>query len=275
MVANERAKISIAQGGNVMIKRWIALTGLILFVVFSVKVNATPLQVIGTANYYGQEYNLIYEEAQELVWLDYTQSNVNWYTSVSWAEGVGNYLTINLNPLYSTDIDWSTGWRLPETDESKANLSGSYGWAGPDDEGYHDYLYGYNMVNSEMGHLFYISLGNLAYRAKDGTHYQPGWGLNNTGPFENLLDEVAYWSGTEYSVKPNLGWAWLFASNHGGQSPDSKNLLSPIYSGISVRPGSVTMASQPIPEPSTVVLLTIGLSGLGIFVYRRKHNTSA
>jgi len=54
-----------------------------------------------------------------------------WQDQVDWASGLGSQLTVTLNPGYTSGVDWSTGWRLPETDESKANLSGGYGWAEP------------------------------------------------------------------------------------------------------------------------------------------------
>jgi len=52
-----------------------------------------------------------------------------------------------------------------------------------------DQTYGYNITGSEMGYLYYISLGNPA-----GT-------LINTGPFINLYGP--FWSGTEYSLDPD------------------------------------------------------------------------
>lgn len=107
------------------------------------------------------------------MWLDYTRDSDTWQNQMDWADGLGGSLTIALDSLYSTDIDWSTGWRLPIYDESTVNLYGPwgtdvgdgnwFGWGGPDESGFHDYRSGYNMVNSELGHLYYESLGNLGY----------------------------------------------------------------------------------------------------------------
>jgi len=195
--------------GDLGMKKGLALLlTLILLAGFSGAAYAF-LGKIGTANYLGTDYNLIYEGelgGSGLVWFDYTRGRDTWHNQVSWAIGLGFADTqITIDPGYKTTIDWSKGWRLPETDESKANLNGGYGYAGPDETGYHNYLWGWNMVNSEMGHLFYESLGNKGYLAKDGTGAQPGWGLTNTGDFEHLLAEE-YWSGTEFSVNPGDWW---------------------------------------------------------------------
>ena len=54
---------------------------------------------------------------------------------------------------YTTDIDWETGWRLPLTQDTTS---------------------GFNVTGSEMGHLFYVSLGNIANDSLE------------TGVFDNL-----------------------------------------------------------------------------------------
>ncbi|MDI6450135.1 hypothetical protein [Anaerobaca lacustris] len=184
------------------------------------------LIVIGTATYddgSGEgEYNLIYDSAQSIVWLDYTRpariggTTRTWHDHENWASGLGTSLTVNLDPLYTTTIDWTTGWRQPIVDESKANLDGVWGYAGPDETGYHDYDGGWNMVNSEMGHLYYVSLDNLGYYATDGTNPQPGHGMNNTGPFINLKEDGRYWSGTKYSLDDEKAWWQRFDGNYDG-----------------------------------------------------------
>jgi hypothetical protein len=223
------------------------------------------LTTIGTATYRGSDYNLIYEDDSiggGLVWLDYTNYNV-WSNQVYWASSLNTPgdLTYNLNPGVS--VTWEDEWRLPITDESQCNLTGGFGYEGPDASGYHDYAHGYNMVNSEMGHLYYESLGNLGFYATDGTPFQPGWGLSNTGDFNNLkLENSVYWSENIYSLDPDF--AWYFIISYGLQG-HSLNILNYCYA-MAVRPGEVSVASVPIP--SMVWLLGSGL--IGVVGFRRK-----
>ena len=207
----------------------------------------SALQTIGTASYdpdgvYGAdpigEFNLIYEDnsiAGGLVWLDYTKAGDSWQTQVNWASGLGSNLTVNLDPNYTTDIDWTTGWRLPLIQDATP---------------------GYNVTGSEMGHLYYVSLGNIAYN-------DPGWGLNNVGDF-NQLRNYDYWSGTESSVDP--GNAHHFQFNLGIQGDDPKEWGK---FALAVRPGTVT-AVPPIPTVSEwgMMIFFIFLVGSALWVVR-------
>ncbi|WP_054030908.1 PEP-CTERM sorting domain-containing protein [Desulfatitalea tepidiphila] len=250
----------------------IALMVVVGVFLFSGIANAA-LTLIGTASYDSdgngtpETYNLIHMDDGPfgpITWLDYTKEGDNWQNQMNWASGLSfAEADIQLNPGYKSSIDWSTGWRLPETDESQANLSGGFGYEGPDGNGYHDYMYGYNMVNSEMGQLYYEELDNKGYYATDGTNPQPGWGLNNTGDF-NYLQAYNYWSGTESSPYD----AWNFNFNVGSQGSYNKGGHLIPYA-LAVRPGDVSA----VPVPGTVLLLGTGLAGLGVFRrgQRRRH----
>jgi len=231
----------------------ILLFALTVVLVFS-GVSHAALTTIGTADYGGIDYSLIYDDDQGLVWLDYTKSAAAWATQVAWASGVGGSLTVTLNPGLTTTIDWSTGWRLPTTDESVVNFSNpNLGWQGPDGSGNYNYYYGFNMVNSEMGSLFYESLGNLGQIAPNGTNPQPGYGLAETGPFTHLL-ATTYWSDTTYS--PISTQAWNTRFDTGRQRQNAKTAL---YSALAVHPGEVVA----VPVPGALLLLASGLAGLG------------
>jgi hypothetical protein len=161
---------------------------------------------IGNATYEGQPYNLIYDEDQDLIWMDYTLSRANWLSQMNWAAGLNEsgVLTYDIDPKYTVFWNEEDLWRLPSVDENVVYLPNiasdcdrayCWGYWGPDEHGKYDYLYGYNIVNSEILHLYYKSFGNKGYRGTDGYPNQPGWGLLNTGPFINLYP-VAYHSGT-------------------------------------------------------------------------------
>ena len=84
---------------------------------------SATLTVIGTATYDGTDYNLVWDDdnggGQEVVYLDYDYSAsgfVNHPDAISWADGLGATLTINLLPGHS--VTWSGDWRLPAVNGS-------------------------------------------------------------------------------------------------------------------------------------------------------------
>ncbi len=219
------------------------------------------LVTIGTATYGGSDYKLIWDDdnnGNSVIWLDYSEYPDTWQRQMDWAAGLDSAITsYNLNPGYS--VTWTDpAWRLPATVDGL----GVYGYEGdPDHDGVYTYTYGYNLANSEMGHLFYTELGNLGYVATDGTQPQPGWGLQNTGDFDHLITSFdGYWSGTEYA--PNLDGAWLFSMYNGEQNANPKYV--PFY-GLALRGGQVSA----VPIPGAVWLLSSGLTCL-LFLGHRK-----
>ncbi len=233
-------------------KKVTVLFSMVMIFLFVGTSNAS-LTTIGTATYMGSDYNLIYEDDSidgGLVWLDYTNAGGKWQNQVAWASGLNSPSTLTYNLNYN--VSWEGDWRLPGSDESQCNLSGGHSHEGPDASGYHDYLWGGNMVNSEMGHLFYKSLGNLCYYATDGTPSQPGYGLQNTADFIELKSG-GYWAGTDFSLDQIN--AWDFGFSGGGHDYSA---YSDTQYALAVRSATVSA----VPLPSAIWLLGSGLIGL-------------
>jgi len=213
------------------------------------------LTTIGTATYGGSNCNLIWDNdnnGKSIVWLDYTKGGDDWQIQAAWAAGLGSSISVDLKTGYS--LSWTDGaWRLPSTVDSPY-VNGTNGTTSA----------GYNITNSEFGHLFYTELGNKGYYSTTGA-YQSDYGLKNKGPFENLLS-YWYWSGTEYAYQ--LYSAWGFDPGYGTQGPDTKPST---YLGIAVRSGQVTYQEDtPTPLPATLPLLGSGLAALAGLRYRRR-----
>lgn len=131
---------------------------------------------------------------------------------------------------------------------------------------------GYNVDTSsgEMAHLYYVTLGNLAFchpsleNCPNGP--QAGWGLTNTGGFQNL-QPVHYWSSVEKgpdSMSGDPSNMSAFQFNLGSQRYASKN-DGWMYSAIAVRPGNVAA----VPEPQTYVMLLLGMGAVLLAARRR------
>ncbi len=193
-------------------------------------VSDAQLTTIGTATYNGADYNLIYDADGPLgpiTWLDYSHTPNHFYYQMPWAATLGSDLTVTLNPGCITDIDWTADWRLPSA-------------------GANPPLESYNVITSEMGHLFYNELG-LSANPPLTTDAQ----LNATN-FDNLIASF-YWSGTEH---PDVqGYAWDFVMSHGYHS--CPNTYGRLY-GLAVRSGQVSV----VPIPAAVWLFGSGLIGL-------------
>jgi hypothetical protein len=207
-----------------------------------------------------------YDTVLDITWLgdgNYAGTAMDWATANSWAAG--------LDP-YGSGI---TGWRLPDTNPIDGTTAddATYSYIGTEDRGYNmsapGTLYA-GSTASEMAHLFYNTLGNLAY-CDPGTSttcsHQSGWGLSNTGPFSNI-QSARYWSATEYA--PNTDYAWIFGMDGGGQNGHNKTLN---YYAWAVHSGTVGAAvgAAVVPVPAAVWLFGSGLLGLVGLGRRRRH----
>jgi hypothetical protein len=212
------------------------------------QVTRTSLTPVGTVAYEGSEYQLIWDESQNLIWLDYTSGFDNWFKQTEWAAGLNTEGTLayRLDPAY--EIAWTGDWRLPATGDGPAR----YGYDGTS-------LCGYNTGNSEWTRLYYDALGNKALQAVDGTvpelpdpsgspvdddgafDFAAAFGpiFANQGPFENLKAEH-YWSSTEYGSYPAKAWYLITAVGYLG----TINKLFHFSYAMAVRPAEVRQSAK-------------------------------
>lgn len=158
--------------------------------------------------------NLIYDTDLKITWYNPSISDMDWYTAVSWA-----------NSLTAGGV---TGWRLP----SARNTDGSYP------------TYEYNVTGSELGHLYYTELGNIA-----------GGPLTNTGPFAHL-QSINYWA-SESTERSEIN-AFIFNFGSGRQGHANKPYIAG-FSALAVHSGYVHT-----PLPGAIFMFVPGLVGLAV-----------
>ena len=203
---------------------------------------------------------LIYDDILDVTWLkdaNYAKTSgydtdglFNWSSAKAWASNLNYYDSVR-------QVSYDD-WRLP----SVAPIGNSFvyliGYNGLSDRGY-----GITSPNSELAHLWSVSLGNIGHCGPasdantDGCVPQNGGGLQNSGPFANLQDYL-YWSGSDYNPAVPDYWGWVFHAQGGWQ--DGLRDYNEIYAWA-VRDGDVAASGQ-TPEPSTTALLFAAIAGL-------------
>lgn len=194
-----------------------------------------------------------YDTVLDITWLaDAIAAGIAmpWMDANAWAAGL--------------NVSGITGWRLPiNTPINGATYDTTLSTDGTTDLGFATsagWVDGSGTPVSEMGHMYYVTLGNLSIcdPTLPWCTLQPGGGLSNTGPFSNLLGST-YWSGSV--LDSTLVWDFDF-----DQGEQGTNVKSPLFFAWAVHDGDVGT----IPLPPAIWLFGSGLLGLIGFARRNK-----
>ncbi|MEH0166417.1 DUF1566 domain-containing protein [Paucibacter sp. JuS9] len=171
----------------------------------------------------GGNNDMVYDTATGLTWVRNASLGGmrSWSDAKAWAEAL--------------EFGGRDDWRLPGlTPVNGTALNLDFSDDGSTDSGFNN-----SGLNSELGYLFYTSLGNNAFD-----------GLTQTGPFQDLA-AWAYWTGTASLYE---GEAMHFFTAFGDQGSSSTDNL---YYAWAVRVGDV-------PEPQTAGLALAALAALSL-----------
>ncbi len=184
------------------------------------------LSVVGTGTIDGgtTAYQLIYDSAQNITWLDYSNPAAIWSNQASWAN--------NLSVDVISGPQNVTGWSLPTTVDNSSSGNNPP-----------------SSASSQMAYLYLTDLGD--------TTTLTGSGLVKTGPFKNLVSNM-YWSGTAAN-SAGTGEAWGFSMSNGLNHAGSNGVNG--YA-LAVLPGDIVTGGVVTPIPGTVLLFGTGLAGL-------------
>ena len=194
-----------------------------------------------------------YDTVLDVTWL--RDANVkgpmDWVTANGWANNL--------------IVSGFGGWRLPTMIDTGAPGC-DWSYAGGTDCGANVQTKNGAVVYSEMAYLFYDTLGNKAYcppgEPSCAGGPQLGWGLTNSGDFQNL-EPFYYWTDLDYAPAP--GNPWFFRTSDGIQGNDAGN--SEMYA-LAVHPGDVAA----VPEPQTYALMLADLGAMLTVARRRRSN---
>lgn len=189
-----------------------------------------------------------------------SELNISWLADANYAKTSGYHPNGHMKWddanawAAQLNVDGIGGWRLPKMLGPAAPCDKIEQWSGGN--------CGFNVDpgSSELAHMFYATLGNLASRYLDGS-FRPGttgvdFGMVATGPFTHLVNDD-YWLGTKYQFD-NYDDALHFDGAAGYQSFLIKDYT---YLGWAVHDGDVGAAL--VPEPGSVMLTLTGLLALG------------
>jgi hypothetical protein len=212
-------------------------------------------------------FEAYYDAELDITWLtDFaliTHQGVDADGKLSWDGAQSWIASLNQQKLYGVD-----GWRLPKVEPLNGSyFQGAFSFDGSTDIGLARTGQGWGTA-SEMGHLYYVTLGNLSYCVPTADRsaactVQPGWDQKNLGPFKNL-QTFLYWADVQGYPTSSTQMAY-FSAYEGYQGFAAK---STSYGAIAVRDGDIAVTA--VPEPGTWALMVAGLVGLGLRARRSR-----
>ena len=206
-------------------------------------------------------FEAYYDATLNITWLadaNAAGTSMDWFNANAWAANL--------------DLVGFTAWRLPtlgpingnafNTDFSN-NATSDVGSAPTTTDGTNGgWRDGNGTPVSEMGHMFYVTLGNHGDCAIDNSNPstcagQIGYTATNPGPFSNIQPDLGYWSSLEF----DSSYAWRFSFGQGFQSfrnPGGKSNTS--FFAWAVHDGDVgTAIPSAVPVPAAAWLFSSGV----------------
>lgn len=221
----------------------------------------SAMAVSANAALYLRDHNMVYDDVFDITWLldaNYAMTSgyappfgmLRWEGAVNWADNL--------------DYGGFSDWRLPSAhlhDPEVTELG--YNGDGSTDRGW-------NITHSELGHMFYVYLGNTGRRNVDGSFNDLGsYGLFNSTytngstviDFLNVRNN-SYWFEEPRSNSDRYAWSFQMATGRQNALPiDFRN-----HFAWAVRDGDVGGTGggniNTVPVPGTAWLLMFGVVGM-------------
>lgn len=247
----------------------------------------TTMSNLSQAALHDRGSGLIYDDILDVTWLQdanlaATQTfgvsginangSMNWNTAQQW-----------IDAMNAADYLGYDDWRLPTTEPVNGT---SYQYVSSVN-GSADYGFNITSPNSELSHMYYVTLGLKGYVSSTGA-YQSNFGVFENGTYNGSnqssfgerdigliqnLQAYSYWSDTEFAPDPNQ--AWHFLTVIGGQDVHAKSNNYFAWAMISGDVANTSFNVTAVPEPESYAMLLAGLGVVGYAARRRSQRGAA